>query len=393
MKNIGKKRWGLAFLAGLTLWLGVNGLAMITSTTEEVQAQTLPEKVLLENFPIYAQWHSLSCEYSATRMITAYWKQEISEADFINTIGFNPNPHIGFRGNIDGWFGGTWDYGIYAEPISKMLEGRNFHTKLLVGGAEALKRELALGRPVQVWVIAGMGWGSAFTTTSEGLPFKLAGGEHSIVIYGYDNQGVYVADPAYGGRAYYGWDTFLRSWSLFDYMAMSVWTGEDSDQGEVVGVSNLFYRHWLNAGAMSLFGYPLDEAKVEDGKIVQYFERSRFEAELDRVANRPVVMGLLGRELTAGREAEPAFQGVSSGDFASRFYVDNTKHTLDGDFKAYWEKNGGVAAFGYPISEEFSEGGKMVQYFERARFEYNGELASDYRVVLGRLGAERMNKK
>ena len=58
----------------------------------------------------------------------------------------------------------------------------------------------------------------------------------------------------------------------------------------------------------------------------------------------------------------------------------------------YWEAHGGVAIFGYPISEEFQEtspeDGKryLVQYFERNRFEWHPENAAPYDVLLGRLG-------
>ncbi|NTW00543.1 MAG: sortase, partial [Oscillochloris sp.] len=55
---------------------------------------------------------------------------------------------------------------------------------------------------------------------------------------------------------------------------------------------------------------------------------------------------------------------------------------------------GGLAVFGYPISEPFDEdvgsGTRQVQYFERNRFEEHPEEPAAYRVQLGRLGAELM---
>ena len=35
-------------------------------------------------------------------------------------------------------------------------------------------------------------------------------------------------------------------------------------------------------------------------------------------------------------------------------FVPQTGHSLGGVFRAYWERNGGLARFGYPISEEFA---------------------------------------
>jgi hypothetical protein len=71
-----------------------------------------------------------------------------------------------------------------------------------------------------------------------------------------------------------------------------------------------------------------------------------------------------------------------------------TGHTLRGAFLQYWTRYGGLAQFGYPLTEEFTESndpdGKnslVVQYFERNRFEYHPENAgSPYEVLLGTLG-------
>ncbi len=385
-------------LPGVALWLALLWLGLLESNavTYAAEAPALPEKAVLENFPIFAQQHSLSCEYSSTRMMTAYWNREISEAEFIRSIIFHPNPHVGYRGNIDGSFGGTYDYGIYAEPIARMLETRGFKTKLLVGGANSLKQELALGRPVQVWIIAGMGWGWPFTETHEGLPFRLAGGEHSVVIYGYDKQGVYVADPAYGGRAYYGWETFMRSWGYFDQMALSFWPDTNQTETTAVGgpgVSLLFYRHWLNApgGGLGLFGLPISPLRYEGSKAYQYFERARLELDLKGPYNQPIMSALLGREVSRGQEQTAPFLPVSPPRTADSLYFSETRHTLSLGFRQFWERYGGLASFGYPISQEFTEAGKTVQYFERVRFEYYPQNPEPYKILLGALGVERMS--
>jgi hypothetical protein len=78
-----------------------------------------------------------------------------------------------------------------------------------------------------------------------------------------------------------------------------------------------------------------------------------------------------------------------------------TPHTVGGKFRAYWEKNGGLAQQGYPISGEFQEmsgldAGKTytVQYFERAVFEYHPENAgSPHEVLLAQLGTYRRDDR
>lgn len=73
----------------------------------------------------------------------------------------------------------------------------------------------------------------------------------------------------------------------------------------------------------------------------------------------------------------------------------STGHTLRNAFLAYWNKYGGLAQFGYPITEEFVENvgpnneAYRVQYFERNRFEYHPENAgTPSEVLLGTLGRD-----
>lgn len=74
-------------------------------------------------------------------------------------------------------------------------------------------------------------------------------------------------------------------------------------------------------------------------------------------------------------------------------YFKETGHTLSGKFLDYWQKNGGLAGFGYPITEPFQEDNMdnnrnlTVQYFERARLELHPENAgTPYEIELGLLG-------
>jgi hypothetical protein len=73
----------------------------------------------------------------------------------------------------------------------------------------------------------------------------------------------------------------------------------------------------------------------------------------------------------------------------SRFFPE-TGRTVGGRFLQYWEQNGGLPVFGFPLTEQVQENGMAVQYFERQRFELHPENARPYDVLLGRLGAEQM---
>jgi hypothetical protein len=72
-------------------------------------------------------------------------------------------------------------------------------------------------------------------------------------------------------------------------------------------------------------------------------------------------------------------------------YFPETGHSLIHGFLAYWEQFGGLAVFGYPLTDEYRDPqtGLVTQYLERARFEWHpGAWPSRYDVELGQLGRE-----
>lgn len=149
-----------------------------------------------------------------------------------------------------------------------------------------------------------------------------------------------------------------------------------------------FLRFWREHGGVLVFGYPIGEEIIEDGRVVQYFERARFEYHPE-LAGQPgqVQLSLLGRELFGERSFEPA------GPEAGERYFPETGHTLSGKFLSFWQRRGGLKVFGYPLSEPFEEPSpadgvpRITQYFERARFEYHPEeLAGFYQQQASAFG-------
>lgn len=101
----------------------------------------------------------------------------------------------------------------------------------------------------------------------------------------------------------------------------------------------------------------------------------------------PYRAGVFWQELRR-REEEPVADGR---------YFPETGHYVGHGFWEYWRDNGGLMIFGYPLTDEIEEpdpkapGGKrVVQYFERAVFEWHPENDPPYRVLLRRLGAEAL---
>jgi hypothetical protein len=69
-------------------------------------------------------------------------------------------------------------------------------------------------------------------------------------------------------------------------------------------------------------------------------------------------------------------------------FFPETRHNVCDQFLAFFQSRGGAEIFGYPITEQFFENGRLVQYFQRARMEHHPELLTAYRVQLGLLGDE-----
>jgi hypothetical protein len=72
-------------------------------------------------------------------------------------------------------------------------------------------------------------------------------------------------------------------------------------------------------------------------------------------------------------------------------------HCIDGRIREFWEQQGGLPVFGYPISpaiQQQSEAGPItVQWFERNRLELHPQNAPPYDVLLGRLGADALQEQ
>lgn len=166
-----------------------------------------------------------------------------------------------------------------------------------------------------------------------------------------------------------------------------------------------FLDFWRANGQKYIFGYPITEEIVENGRVVQYFEKARFEHHPDLAGTEwEVQIGLIGKDIASNYDWQP----VNDPQIAGILFFPETGHTLQGEFLQYWERRGGVKIFGFPISEEFYENGRLVQYFERSRLEYNPDdmepfyrayeyygrnLNTLYEVMVGNMGREVAQQK
>lgn len=134
-----------------------------------------------------------------------------------------------------------------------------------------------------------------------------------------------------------------------------------------------FGAFWRAHGGLAAFGYPISEMHEQDGLLVQYFERARFEWHADLAGTEwEILLGLLGAEtLTADGATTAAAQPA-----ADCAFVGNTNHNICGDMRSFWESHGGIPILGYPLTEATqtcgTEGCVTTQVFERARVVQRG---------------------
>jgi hypothetical protein len=171
-------------------------------------------------------------------------------------------------------------------------------------------------------------------------------------------------------------------------------------------VSGIFLDYWNQHGGLAQQGFPISKVFTEtsalDGKryLVQYFERAVFEYHPEQTDPQyQVLLSQLGT--FAYRQKYPTgAPGQQANTSQGSIHFSETGHSLGGRFLQYWQDHGGLAQQGFPISDEFTEtsalDGKpyLVQYFERAVFEYHPENAgTQYQVLLSLLGRFRYTAK
>ena len=136
-----------------------------------------------------------------------------------------------------------------------------------------------------------------------------------------------------------------------------------------------------------VYGLPITNEFIDPtaNMKMQYFQKARFELHEDAPSGQRVQLSPLGSLVFQRAQVHPVDMATNTPacraftSAAGRFYVCYA-------FLAFFDANGGLAQFGYPISDFSREGDLYVQYFERARFEWHPEMSPDQWVRLADIG-------
>lgn len=228
-----------AYIGGRTIWIdgtacsGAPSLLDLSGDAPVVSDTWVPEAPAAESaaadnsggtfLPLvtYQQARPLSCEFAAVQIATGMIGYTVSEWEMEAATPLHPNPHWGYRGNINGTWGNTTDYGVYADALVPGLNQYGYSATSFYGGPDDLTAAIDNGTPVIVWL--GMrGDQSHDEYTEDGTRYQVTAYMHVMVVYGYDDTGVYLSDPGNGGTRYYDWGTFTSMWDVIDGMGLIV---------------------------------------------------------------------------------------------------------------------------------------------------------------------------
>lgn len=199
--------------------------AKIEDQTGDHSSGPLPAETRLMVTP-RKQTHNLSCESSAASMAASYFGLDLSEEQILAALPRNPNPYLGFRGNPDGPTGGIQDYGVYSGPIMDVLNSHGLRAWSVEGGLNGIKAAIARGDPVIAWITYNVQVSAPVIENIGGQSVPLVPDQHTVLVTGYDAEGVWANDPWEGQEDYYSNADFQRALSYFGDMAIEVAAGQ-----------------------------------------------------------------------------------------------------------------------------------------------------------------------
>jgi len=170
----------------------------------------------------HKQYFKLGCEAAATIAWANYFGVSINEFEFQHNLPLSDNPEVGFVGHVDSKWGQTppYAYGVHAGPVAQLLHEYGVNATAVKNFPfEDLKQQIAIDRPVVVWVIGNMVGGiPAEYTARDGSKTIVAAYEHVVIITGYNETHIrYLNNEKFFDVPT---EVFLNSWKVLGNMAL-----------------------------------------------------------------------------------------------------------------------------------------------------------------------------
>ncbi len=170
------------------------------------------------------QSYNLSCEARAAADWASFFGYSVTEYELMASFPISDDPEEGFVGS----WNGTWghippnSYGIHPPAVAATLRELGVPAQAYSNLTwDDLRREIAAGRPVVIWVIAQMWPGTPIEYTAEsGNTTIVAYHEHAMILTGYSETSVQVVDPGSGSMKYFSISSFLTSWAVLGNRAV-----------------------------------------------------------------------------------------------------------------------------------------------------------------------------
>ena len=197
--------------------LRAKGVPTSTPTPTGTPTPAVPPEASVTGISGRPQALPLDCESRSAVDWAAYFGVEIDELEFFYRLPRSDNPDTGFVGDGHGWRGQIppQSYGVHAEPIAALLRTYGLDAQAVRNlSLDALRSEIASGRPVIAWVAGHVSSGTpVHYAAPDGNSTIVARYEHTVIVIGYDKREVSILD---GARVYTRqWSDFERSWAVF----------------------------------------------------------------------------------------------------------------------------------------------------------------------------------
>lgn len=254
-------------------------LALLLGFFQIARADSIPDSAFISGVVGHPQNYSLSCEARSAVDWMAFWGVSLSESDFLSQLPRSDNPDRGYVGHANDVWGliPPHSYGVHAEPVAALLREYGFEAEAQRDLSwDDLRREIAAGHPVIVWVIGQMWPGIPRPySDSEGHNTIVASFEHTMILTGYDASHVSVVDAFSGLSLTFSQQAFLDSWSVLGNMAVTgqmsgAESAEDSSTGSIhagatytvqrgdylMALADRFNTTWQELAAFNNIHYP-----------------------------------------------------------------------------------------------------------------------------------------